>query len=69
MCVVVCHSLVHHSLARLGGGNDVGLLVGFGTGSKTPAAGCSMELWPFGAQWVAEGGRVVEGSGWGTGWR
>jgi hypothetical protein len=49
ICVVVRHSVVHHSLAGLGGGDAVGLLVGSGVGSKTPAAKCSRELWPTGA--------------------
>ncbi len=51
-----------------GGGNVVGLLVGSGAESKTPAAGCSRELWPIGTHWEAEGGRVGEGLGWWTGW-
>jgi hypothetical protein len=59
--VVVCHSVVHHSLAKFGGGNVVGLLVGSGIGSKTPDVGCSRESWPVGAHWEAEGGHVVEG--------
>jgi hypothetical protein len=59
---------VHHSLAGLGGGNVVGLLVGSGLGSKTPADGCSRELLPVGAHWEAEIGRVVERRRWGTGW-
>jgi hypothetical protein len=69
MCLAVRHSVVHHSLARLGGGDVVGFLLGSSVGSKTPAAGCSRELWPVGAHWVAEGGRVVEGQGCGMGWR
>jgi hypothetical protein len=69
MCIVVRHSVVHHSLAGLKGGNVVGLLMGSGMGSKTPAARCSRELWPLGAHWEAEGGRVVEGQRQGTGWR
>jgi hypothetical protein len=59
---------VHHCITRLGGGNVFGLLLGSGVGTKTPAAGCSRELWPVGAHGEAEGGRVVEGQGWGTGW-
>jgi hypothetical protein len=69
LCVVECHSVVHHGIAGLGGGNVVGLLVGSGVGYKTPAAGRSRESLPVGAHWEAEGGRVVEGQGWGTGWR
>jgi hypothetical protein len=68
ICVVDCHSVVHHSIARLGGGGGVvGLWVGSGVGSKTPAAGRNRELWPIGAHWEAEGGCLVEG-GVGGGW-
>jgi hypothetical protein len=69
ICIDVRHSVVHHILARLGGWNVVGLVEGSGVGSKIPAARCSRESWPVGAHWVAEGRRVVEGRGWGTGWR
>jgi hypothetical protein len=62
------HHLAHHRGTRLGVWNVVGLLVGSSVGSKTPASGCSRELWSIGTHWEAEGWRVVEGLGWGTGW-
>ena len=54
-CLLICnvehHSVVHHSIAGLGEGNVVGLLVGSSMGSKTPAARDSRESWPIGAHW------------------
>jgi hypothetical protein len=67
--VVVHHSVLHHSLAGLGGEGDVvGLLVSSGEWPKTPAARCSRELWTVGAHWEAESGHVVEGQRRGRGW-
>jgi hypothetical protein len=58
ICVVECNRIVHHSIAGLGGGDDVCLLVGSSMGSKTPAGGHSRESWLIGANWEAEGGRA-----------
>jgi hypothetical protein len=68
ICIVVHHSVIHHSLAGLGGEILLTLLIGFGVGFKTPAAGCSRESWLIGANWEAEGGHVVEGWRQGMGW-
>jgi hypothetical protein len=48
---------------RGGGGDVVGLLVGSGVGSETPAARRSRELQPMGTHWDAEDGRIAEGLG------
>jgi hypothetical protein len=58
ICVVEHHSIVHHSIAGLGGGDDVCLLVGSGMGSKTPAGGHSRESWLIHANREAEGGHA-----------
>jgi hypothetical protein len=68
ICVVKHHSVVHHCSTKMGVGNVVGMLAGFGMGSQTPDSGGSRESLPVGAHWEAEGGRVVEGLGWGMGW-
>jgi hypothetical protein len=68
ICIVERHCVVHHCGTSLGVGNVVGLLVGSGVGSKTPAAGRSRESWPVSANWEVEYGHVVEELGWGMGW-
>ena len=59
-----CASLQYH----VEGGDIVGPLVRASVGFKAPTAGCHGKTWAGVAEWMEEGGRVVDGRQGGAGW-
>ncbi len=59
--VVETHRVVHHYSTALRRGNVVGPLVRSSVVSKTPTAGCHGKTWAVVAEWLGEGGCVVDG--------
>ncbi len=59
--VVETHCVVHHCSTTLRRGDIVGPLVCSSVGSKTPTARCHGKTWAIVAEWLDEGGCVVDG--------
>ena len=59
--VIETHRVVHHCSTTLRRGDIVGPLVCSSVGSKTPTARCHGKTWAIVAEWLDEGGCVVDG--------